>query len=143
MNNNCYKTHPGKELVENFTPSDSIMTYGSIVNVGAVLSQFALPGSSVYGMSKAGMESLTRSIAKEMGRYRIRCNTISPAYTITPMTINDPPQVRDYMSSINPLGRSGDAAEIANHCLFLASDMSSYINGIYMPSDGGVSIGLF
>lgn len=59
------------------------------------------------------------------------------------MTINDPQEVRDVMSSINPLKRCADPKEIAKHCLFLASDQSSYINGINMPSDGGVSIGLF
>jgi len=58
------------------------------------------------------------------------------------MTINDPPHVRDVMAQISPLQRILNPNEIAKHCLFLASDMSSYVNGIYMPSDGGSCIGL-
>lgn len=60
-----------KELVANFdssTPLDSAITHGSIINVASVLARFSLPGSSAYSISKAGMEALTRSIAKEMGK---------------------------------------------------------------------------
>ncbi len=93
-------------------------------------------------MSKAGVEALSRSIAKEMGVYKIRCNTISPGYTITPMNNTDPKSVREVIASKNPLQRCANSTEIGNLCLFLASDMSSYMTGSYIASDGGLSIAL-
>ena len=66
----------------------------------------------------------------------------SPGYTITPMNLADPKSVREVIASKNPLQRCADPSEIAQLCLFLASDKSSYMTGSYITSDGGLGIAL-
>lgn len=134
-----------RELAANFDSStqvDSLKTNGSIINIASLSARMASQGSSAYSMSKAGVEALSRSIAKEMGIFKIRCNTISPGYTLTPMNRADPVSVREVIASKNPLQRCAEPKEIAQLCLFLASDMSSYMTGAYIASDGGLSIAL-
>lgn len=84
---------------------------------------------------------MTRSIAKELAKYKIRCNCVAPGYIDTPM--NNTPLVLDpvfkkTILSVIPMKRPGEAIEVAQTCLFLASDLSSYITGESILCDGGM-----
>ena len=96
---------------------------------------------AVYGMAKAGVISLARSIAADYGRYGIRANAISPGPMATPAFLGWLASVRDGQRRFEaqvPTGRLGTPEDIAHAAVFLASDEASFINGVTLPVDGGV-----
>ena len=96
---------------------------------------------AVYGMAKAGVISLARSIAADYGRYGIRANAISPGPMATPGFLGWLATVRDGLRRFEaqvPVGRLGTPEDIANAAVFLASDEASFVNGVTLPVDGGV-----
>ena len=102
---------------------------GSIINISSVIGVFGNAGQANYAASKAGIFGFTKSIAKEVGSRNIRCNAIAPGFIETEMTENLDEKTREsYLSGI-PLKRLGTSEEVANACLFLASDLSSYVSG--------------
>ena len=111
---------------------------GSIINISSVVGTNGNAGQCNYAASKAGLIGLTMSLAKEMGARGIRCNAIAPGFIATDMTdkLND--SVKEAIVSSVSLGRMGNADEIANVALFLASDMSSYITGEVIKVTGGM-----
>ncbi|CAB1351110.1 unnamed protein product [Coregonus sp. 'balchen'] len=122
----------GKALVAFGAPKGSIITVGSIVgNIG----------QANYSASKAGVEGLTRTAAKELSRFGIRCNCVLPGFITTPMTDKVPEKVISQFTSMVPLGRMGEPAEVADVCAFLASDDSRYITGTSIEVTGGLFIG--
>jgi 3-oxoacyl-[acyl-carrier protein] reductase len=97
------------------------------------------PGQSNYAASKAGIIGFSKSIAQEMGSRNIRCNAIAPGFIETEMTDTLSDEVKkEFMKSI-PMGRYGTAEEVANLCLFLGSDLSTYINGQVIHICGGLN----
>lgn len=111
---------------------------GSIINMSSVVGVKGNAGQSNYAASKAGMIGFTKSIALELGSRNIRCNAIAPGFIETEMTaVLDPKVVEGWRDSI-PLKRGGSPEDIANACLFLASDLSSYITGQVLNVDGGM-----
>ena len=97
---------------------------------------------AVYGMAKAGVISLARSIAADYGRYGIRANAISPGPMATPAFLSWLATVRDGLRRFEaqvPTGRLGTPEDIAHAAVFLASDEASFVNGVTLPVDGGVS----
>jgi 3-oxoacyl-[acyl-carrier protein] reductase len=98
-------------------------------------------GQSSYAASKAGVIGFTKSVAKELGSRNIRCNAIAPGFVETDMTnyLKDGEGADKYKSSI-PLGKFANAEDIANVCLFLASELSSYITGQTISACGGLNI---
>jgi 3-oxoacyl-[acyl-carrier protein] reductase len=112
---------------------------GSIINMSSVIGLMGNAGQASYAASKAGMIGFTKSMAKELGSRNIRCNAIAPGFVETDMTtyLNDGDQADKYKAGI-PLGRFATAEDIANVCLFLASDLSSYITGQVISADGGL-----
>jgi 3-oxoacyl-[acyl-carrier protein] reductase len=114
---------------------------GSIINMSSVIGVMGNAGQSSYAASKAGMIGFTKSIAKEIGSRNIRCNAIAPGFVETDMTayLKEGEGADKYKASI-PLGRFGTADDIANVCLFLASDMGSYITGQTINTCGGLCI---
>ncbi|XP_075867625.1 (3R)-3-hydroxyacyl-CoA dehydrogenase isoform X2 [Nelusetta ayraudi] len=98
-------------------------------------------GQANYAASKAGVEGLTRTAAKELSRFGIRCNCVLPGFILTPMTDKVPEKVISKMKSLVPLGRMGEPAEVADVCAFLASDDSRYITGASIEVTGGLFAG--
>ncbi|XP_066543300.1 (3R)-3-hydroxyacyl-CoA dehydrogenase [Amia ocellicauda] len=124
-----------RSLVASGAPKGSIITVGSIVGkVGNV-------GQGNYTASKAGVEGLTRTTAKELSKFGIRCNCVLPGFISTPMTDKVPHKVIDKITSMVPQGRMGEPAEVADVCAFLASDDSRYITGASIEVTGGLFIG--
>ncbi len=102
---------------------------GSIINMSSVVGVSGNAGQSNYAASKAGMIGFTKSIAQELGSRNIRCNAIAPGFIVTEMTAQLPQEVRDEWAKKIPLRRGGTPEDVANACLFLASDLSDYVSG--------------
>lgn len=111
---------------------------GSIINVSSVVGKVGNMGQCNYAASKAGVEGFTKSVAKEMAKYGIRCNAVMPGFIDTPMVATVPEKVIDAMKKQIPLGRMGKPEEIADACMFLASPRSSYITGTIIQVSGGL-----
>lgn len=116
---------------------------GNIINISSLLGIRAIPKVpfSVYGVTKAGIIMLTKSIAVEYGQYNIRCNCIAPSTIRSPMMepyLQDENAKRMLEGSF-PLKRIGDPEDVANAILFLASDDSKWITGTVITLDGGIS----
>jgi 3-oxoacyl-[acyl-carrier protein] reductase len=114
---------------------------GSIINMSSVVGEMGNAGQGSYAASKAGVIGFTKSVAKELGSRNIRCNAIAPGFVETDMTsyLQAGDAADKYKAGI-PLGRFGTANDIANACLFLASDMGNYITGQVLSVCGGLNI---
>ena len=113
---------------------------GSIINMSSVVGVHGNAGQCNYSASKAGMIGLAKSIAQELGPKGVRANAVAPGFIETAMTAQLPEDIRkDWMKKI-PLRRGGQVEDIANVCLFLASDMSSYVSGQVIQIDGGMNM---
>lgn len=111
---------------------------GSIINVSSVVGIQGNAGQANYAASKAGIIGFSKSLAKELGSRNIRTNVIAPGFIRTEMTdVLDPKVVEGWEAGI-PLKRAGDPTDVANACLFLASDLSTYITGQVLPVCGGM-----
>ena len=109
---------------------------GAMVNISSIAAASA-PLLAVYGAAKAGLDSLTRTMAAEWGRYGIRVNNVAPGTINTPRAGRT--ALRDESSGLIPLGRRGTPEEIADATVFLLSDRASYISGHTLVVDGGAS----
>jgi 3-oxoacyl-[acyl-carrier protein] reductase len=113
---------------------------GSIINMSSVVGISGNAGQVNYSASKAGMIGFTKSIAKELGSRNIRCNAIAPGFIETDMTSGLPDDVRKTWMATIPLRRGGTPEDVANACIFLASDLSAYVTGQVIPVCGGLQI---
>lgn len=111
---------------------------GSIINMSSVVGVHGNAGQANYSASKAGMIGLAKSIARELGAKNIRANAVAPGFIITEMTGNLSEEVKKGWAERIPLKRGGTPEDIANTCLFLASDLSSYITGQVISVCGGM-----
>jgi 3-oxoacyl-[acyl-carrier protein] reductase len=112
--------------------------YGSIVNLSSVVGVSGNAGQSNYSASKAGIIGFTKSIARELGSRNIRSNAVAPGFIQTEMTAALSQEVRDEWINKIPLRRGGTPEDVANVCLFLASDLSSYVSGQVINICGGM-----
>lgn len=114
---------------------------GAIINMSSIIGIKGNAGQSSYAASKAGIIGFTKSVAQELGSRNIRCNAIAPGFIETDMThyLKDGESAQAFLEKI-PLGRFGKAEDIANLCVFLASDLSAYITGQVISACGGLSM---
>lgn len=111
---------------------------GSIINMSSVVGVKGNAGQANYAASKAGIIGFSKSVALELGSRNIRCNVIAPGFIETEMTAKlDEDTVQGWRNAI-PLKRGGTPIDIANACVFLASDLSTYITGQVLNVDGGM-----
>ncbi len=111
---------------------------GSIINISSVVGIKGNAGQSNYSASKAGIIGFSKSIALELGSRNIRSNVIAPGFIETDMTDSLSEDVINSWKEGIPLKRGGDPSDVGNACVFLASDLSSYITGQVLHVDGGM-----
>jgi 3-oxoacyl-[acyl-carrier protein] reductase len=111
---------------------------GAIINIASVIGIMGNVGQSNYAASKAGIIGLTKSTAKEIAARNVRCNAIAPGFIKTAMTDTLAAEIVEGYSQAIPMKRMGLPQDVANVCLFLASDLSSYITGQVIHVDGGI-----
>jgi 3-oxoacyl-[acyl-carrier protein] reductase len=111
---------------------------GSIINMSSVVGVQGNAGQANYAASKAGIIGFSKSLAKELGSRNIRTNVVAPGFIRTEMTdVLDPKVVQGWEEGI-PLKRAGETEDVANVCVFLASEMSSYVTGQVLSVCGGM-----
>ena len=105
--------------------------------MSSVVGIFRNAGQANYAASKAGIFGFTKSIAKEVGSRNIRCNAIAPGFIGTEMTDELDEKTKETFLASIPMKRLGEGDDVANACLFLGSDLSSYVTGEIVAADGG------
>jgi 3-oxoacyl-[acyl-carrier protein] reductase len=113
---------------------------GSIINISSVVGLNGNAGQSNYAASKAGIIGFTKSYAKELASRDIRANVVAPGYITTEMTDELDEEILEAIKDDTPLNRAGEAEEVAQTVVFLASDLSSYITGETIRVDGGMAM---
>lgn len=110
---------------------------GAVVLVASINGERGWFGQANYSASKAGVIALAKTAAREIGRFGVRVNAVSPGYIDTPMTRPLPPELVQLAREQSPLGRIGRADEVASAIVFLCSEAASYITGVVLRVDGG------
>jgi 3-oxoacyl-[acyl-carrier protein] reductase len=114
---------------------------GVILNASSVVGLYGNFGQTNYVAAKAGVIGMTRTWARELGRYKIRVNAVTPGYISTEMIQGMPQKILDSLKDHTPLGRMGEPRDIANAYVWLASDSASFVHGAVIPVDGGAVVG--
>jgi 3-oxoacyl-[acyl-carrier protein] reductase len=122
------------------TPSMLRARAGSIINISSVVGIRGNAGQSNYSASKAGLIGLAKSMAQEVGSRGIRVNVVAPGFIMTDMTAAIPPETIKAWEAGIPLRRGGKPEDVAKVCLFLASDLASYVTGQVIAVDGGMAM---
>ncbi|HXV20008.1 MAG TPA: 3-oxoacyl-[acyl-carrier-protein] reductase [Desulfuromonadales bacterium] len=112
--------------------------YGRIINISSVVGEMGNAGQVNYCASKAGLLGLTKSVARELARRNVTVNAVTPGFIVTDMTEALPEKTREELAAQIPLGRLGDAEDIAHAVLFLASDGAGYVTGQVLGVNGGM-----
>ncbi|MCL5104779.1 MAG: SDR family oxidoreductase [Armatimonadetes bacterium] len=123
-------------------PSMKSSGWGRIINMSSISARSGGgPGAAHYAASKAGLESFTRSLAKELGPFGITANSISPGVVFTPIhERHNTPENIEKLRQMIPALRLGEPSEVAGAVAFLASEDASYINGVVLPVNGGMRL---
>lgn len=110
---------------------------GAVVNVASILAQVGYRKSAAYVAAKHGIVGLTRTAALEYAPHKVRVNVVGPGFIRTPLIEGLPPEALAAIEALHPLGRLGEASEVAELVLWLSSDQASFVTGAYYPVDGG------
>ena len=124
-----------KTLLEKFNANSA---HKRIINISSVVGLYGNFGQTNYAAAKAGVIGMTKTWGKELGRKGFTSNAIAPGFIMTAMTKAMPKEALESMASKVPVVRLGETEDIANACLFLASEQASYINGTVLSVDGGI-----
>jgi 3-oxoacyl-[acyl-carrier protein] reductase len=114
--------------------------YGKIVNISSIYAKNGAIAAISYSAAKAGIIGLTKSVARELGRYQINVNVVLPGLILTPTILKMAEKYRDMIIQRTPLGRIGQPEEVANVVAFLASDEASLVTGATIEVSGGSSM---
>lgn len=110
---------------------------GSIINISSIWGKAAVSGAHAYHASKGALVMMTKNAAITYVGDGIRVNSVHPGFIDTPLTQAQDPGINDFVIGMTPMGRAGTPREIANGCLFLASDEASFVTGSELVMDGG------
>ncbi len=113
---------------------------GKIVSLSSASAQMGNIGQVNYTASKAGIIGMTKTLAKELARFKINVNAVAPGFILTPLTEAVPEKVKDYLIKGIPLGRPGTPEDVANAVCFLASEESAFITGQVIACNGGMYV---
>ncbi|WP_099303256.1 3-oxoacyl-ACP reductase FabG [Bacillus sp. Marseille-P3800] len=113
---------------------------GVILNAASIVGLYGNFGQSNYAASKGGLITMTKTWAKELGKYNIRVNAVAPGFIETEMTAKVPDKILTHMKDQSPLKRLGQPEDIANAYVFLASDQAAFISGAVLSVDGAAHI---
>ncbi|MGB6150534.1 MAG: SDR family oxidoreductase [Pricia sp.] len=119
-------------------------TGGSIVNISSMAARYGIPKVIAYSASKTAIEGMTRAMAVELAKYRVRVNCVAPGFIETKMTakaLDTDPERKNKVFSRTPMGKMGLPEDIADAVYFFASEESKFVTGTILPVDGGNSIG--
>ena len=111
---------------------------GRIISIASIIGLIGNPGQANYAASKAGIIALTKTVAKELASRNVNANAVAPGFIQTEMTAKLPEDIKKKMLEAIPLAKLGTPQDVANICLFLASDEASYITGQVITIDGGM-----
>jgi 3-oxoacyl-[acyl-carrier protein] reductase len=114
--------------------------YGRIINITSVSGVMGQSGQTNYSASKAGIIGLTKALAREIASRSITVNAVAPGFVLTDLTKDLPKDMTDKLTDFIPLGRWGEAQEVAHAVAFLASDDAAYITGHVLNVDGGMAM---
>jgi 3-oxoacyl-[acyl-carrier protein] reductase len=114
---------------------------GVILSASSVVGLYGNFGQGNYVATKAGVIGMTRTWARELGRYKIRVNAVAPGFIATDMLKSIPPKVLESMSARTPLGRLGRPEDVAAAYVWLASDAAAFVHGAVLSVDGGLVLG--
>lgn len=124
-----------KALSEKFNASSA---HKRIINISSVVGLYGNFGQTNYAAAKAGVIGMTKTLGKELGRKGFTVNAVAPGFIQTAMTKAMPKETLDMMAGKVPVARLGETTDIANACLFLASEQAAYINATTLSVDGGI-----
>lgn len=114
---------------------------GVVLNASSVVALYGNFGQTNYAATKAGLIAMTRTWARELGRYKIRVNAVAPGFIATEMVKAMPPKVLEQMAAHTPLGHLGCPEDIAETYVWLASEQARYVHGTVISVDGGLVLG--
>lgn len=114
---------------------------GVVLSASSVVGLYGNFGQTNYAATKAGVIAMTRTWARELGKYKIRVNAVAPGFIGTEMVRAMPPKVVEGMVGHTPLGRLGEPEDVANAYVWLASDQAAFVHGAVISVDGGIVLG--
>lgn len=123
------------------TPAMIEQKGGVVLNASSIVGLYGNFGQTNYAATKFGVIGLTKTWARELGKYQIRVNAVCPGFILTEMVKKMPEKILDGLAAKTPLGRMGEPEDIANVYTWLASDEAAYIHGAVISVDGGMVLG--